>query len=347
MNLTTGIATETNTDLLRAIQAGLDNLTKPMGSLGVLERIVMQYCSCYNDAKAAISSAHIYVFAADHGITAEGVSSFPKEVTQQMVMNMLSGGAAINVLSRNAGIGCTVVDAGVDYDFEEHPGLLKRKVARGTNNFLHGAAMTSEQCTMALQVGYDIGAQTQSSLIGIGEMGIGNTTAAAALAGLLLGRNASETAGMGTGASGAVFEKKCQVIDMSLELHRKEWDNSPIDALRRVGGLEIAAMTGTIFGAASKKKPVVVDGYIATSAALTAVKLFPSIKKYLFFGHVSHESFHRSMLSEIGAEPILDLGMRLGEGTGAALAIQIIMQAMNCYHQMATFSSAGVSNKDD
>jgi nicotinate-nucleotide--dimethylbenzimidazole phosphoribosyltransferase len=347
MDLTTQIATETNAELLQAVKANLDNLTKPVGSLGLLERIVMQYCACCNDKKASIQSTHIYVFAADHGITNEGVSPYPKEVTAQMVKNMLNGGAAINVLCRNAKIGCTVVDVGVDVEFDEHSGLLQKKVAKGTKNFLHGAAMSEEECEKALRVGFEIGSTTKASLFGIGEMGIGNTTTAAALSGLLLNKNASETAGMGTGAVGDIFKKKCAIIDKSLDFHRKEWNGSALDALRRVGGFEIAAMTGAIFGAASKKKPVVIDGYIATSAALTAVKILPSIKNYLFFGHVSQESFHRQLLSEIGAEPILDLGMRLGEGTGAALAIQIIIQAMNCYHQMATFSSAGVANKDD
>ncbi|HEX2958044.1 MAG TPA: nicotinate-nucleotide--dimethylbenzimidazole phosphoribosyltransferase [Chitinispirillaceae bacterium] len=346
MNLTAQIATEIDNRLVQSVQEALNNLTKPLGSLGVLEKIVMHYCCCNNDKSAVVTSPHMYVFAADHGITAEGVTPYPKEVTTQMVLNMLSGGAAINVLCKNAGIGCTVVDVGVDGDFNDHPSLIKRKVSRGTTSFLDNAAMTAEQCQAALQTGYDIGSGTDASLFGIGEMGIGNTTAAAALAGLLLNKNASETAGMGTGSTGALFQRKCQVIDNALAYHRKGWDGSPVDALRRVGGLEIAAMTGAIFGAASKRKAVVVDGFIATAAALTAIRILPSIRNYLFFGHVSNESYHRSLLSEIEAEPILDLGMRLGEGSGAALAIQIIVQAMNCYHQMATFSSAGVANKD-
>jgi nicotinate-nucleotide--dimethylbenzimidazole phosphoribosyltransferase len=346
MDFTSGITTEIDNDLVSIVQAKLDNLTKPLGSLGVLERIVMQYCCCRNDKNAVVSSPHMYVFAADHGITAEGVSPYPKEVTTQMVLNMLGGGAAINVLCKNAGIGCIVVDVGVDGDFNDHPLLFKRKVARGTSSFLNGAAMTTVQCQSALQAGYNIGSGTDATLFGVGEMGIGNTSAAAALAGLLLNKNASETAGMGTGATGELFQKKCRIIDKALAYHRNEWDGSPVDALRRVGGFEIAAMTGAILGAAAKRKMVVVDGYIATAAALTTIKMFPSIRKFLFFGHVSNESFHRSLLSEIGAEPILDLGMRLGEGSGAALAIQVIVQAMNCYHQMATFSSAGVANKD-
>jgi nicotinate-nucleotide--dimethylbenzimidazole phosphoribosyltransferase len=234
MDITTGIVTETDPELIKSVKAKLDALTKPVGSLGKLENIVMQYCSCRGDADASISSAHMYVFAADHGITAEGVSLYPREVTTQMVMNMLRGGAAINVLTKNASIGCTVVDVGVDFDFADYVGLLKRKVARGSGNFLHGAAMTIEQCMRAIEVGYEIGAQTESSLFGIGEMGIGNTTAAAALSALLLDRNADETAGMGTGVVGSDYEKKCRVIDAALELHRKEWDGSPLDALRRL-----------------------------------------------------------------------------------------------------------------
>ncbi|RKX75392.1 MAG: nicotinate-nucleotide--dimethylbenzimidazole phosphoribosyltransferase [Spirochaetes bacterium] len=326
------------------IQAHLDDLTKPPGSLGRLEEFALQYCLIRGKADSAINKMKVFTFAADHGITAEKVSPFPKEVTVQMVKNMANVGAAISVLCKNAGIDYTVVDIGVESDAEPAPALLSRKVARGTKNFRREPAMSYEQCEKAIETGYVLAKDYQADLFGIGEMGIGNTSSASALYALLLALEPERAVGQGTGARGELFEHKKRVIAEAVEFHRGEWDGTPLDGLRRVGGLELAGMVGFIFGSATQKVPVVVDGFISSAAALAAVRMAPTVMDYLFFSHISAEKFHREFLSMIGAKPILDLGMRLGEGTGASLAMHIIWQAMNCYNQMATFSSAGVSN---
>lgn len=334
-----------NPELEARIKAKIEDLTKPPGSLGRLEEIAFRYCMCRGNADARINKKAVYVFAGDHGITSEGVAPFPKEVTVQMVLNMLAGGAAISVMCRNAGISCRIVDMGVDGDFEEKEGLINCKVGRGTSNFLTGCAMTSEECGRAIQNGIDTARNSDADICGIGEMGIGNTSSASAFFALMMNVDGASTVGRGTGAQGELLERKRCIIDKAVKFHKKEWDGTSIEALKRVGGFEIAGMTGFIIGCASKRVPVVVDGFITTAAALCAVRMVPDVKDYLFFGHASNEQFHRSVLKEIGAKPILELDMRLGEGTGAALAIQIIEQSLNCYHQMATFSSAGVSNR--
>jgi len=335
-----------NDSIQSQVQAQLDDLTKPPGSLGFLEDLVMQYCLCRNDSKANLRSKELFVFAASHGITAEGVAPYPKEVTVQMVMNMLGGGAAVTVMSRQANMSYNVVDMGVDGDFDAHELLSHCKVAHGTVSFLSESAMTEKQCDQALQTGINLSRQVQSDIVAIGEMGIGNTSSASALYSLLFGKSALETVGRGTGSEGELLEKKRQTLDRAISFHRANWDGTAFDALQRVGGFEIAGMTGFCLGCAKKRIPVVVDGFIATAAALCAIKIHKNVKDYLFFGHVSDEQFHAFVLKELGVRPILSLNMRLGEGTGAVLATQIIEQALTCYHQMATFSSAGVSNRD-
>ncbi len=334
-----------NTALSDQIQAHLDFLTKPKGSLGRLEELAHQYCLCRRSACASIKNAAVYTFAGDHGITEEGVAPYPKEVTPQMVLNMIGGGAAVSVMARNAGINDYVVDAGVDFDFEDHPKLIKRKCGRGTRNFIKGPAMTGEECTRALSMGFDLGFESKCSILGVGEMGIGNTTSASALYALLFNLEPEITVGIGTGASGDVLKRKTQVIRKAAQMHRAEWDKTPFDALCRVGGFEIAGMAGFMMGAGAASIPVVVDGFIASAAAAVAMGMTPTLKEYLVFSHQSSERFHSGYFELIGVKPVLDLGMRLGEGTGAVLAIQIIMQAMNCYNQMATFASAGVSEE--
>lgn len=329
----------------REIQARLDDLTKPQGSLGRLEEFITQYCLCRADAAATISKMSLFTFAGDHGITSEGVAPFPKDVTYQMVLNMCTGGAAVSVLCKNAGINYQVVDMGVDADFEAHPLLIQSKVVKGTANFKNNHAMTSDQCSEAIKKGIELASKFDYDLAGIGEMGIGNSSSASALYSLLLDIDPDLTVGAGTGATGKVLENKKKVIRESVQFHRTTWDKTPFDALQRLGGLEIAAMTGFCLGSAMKRVPVVVDGFIASSAALVALKMVPNVKDYLFFAHSSAESFHKGFLSMFGIHPILCLDMRLGEGTGSVLAMQIISQAMNCYHQMATFSSAGVSRE--
>jgi len=334
-----------NEDLEKEIVNRLNNLTKPIGSLGRLEEFALRYCLCRGNAGAQLSRMKIFTFAGDHGITEENVTPYPSEVTYQMVLNMVHGGAAISVMCRKAGIDCAVVDMGVKGAFQQFSGLLIRKIAPGTRNFKKELAMSDEECLKALYAGYDLAQGSACDLLGIGEMGIGNTSSASALYSLLLDLDPEDTIGAGTGSVGAFLEKKKQVVRDGVLFHRREWDHTPLGALRRVGGFEIAGMTGMILGGAESRIPVVVDGFVATAAALVAVKMEPAAKGYLFFAHASAEHFHKPFLASQGIRPILSLDMRLGEGTGSVLAMQIIAQAMECYHRMATFDSAGVSAK--
>jgi len=335
-----------NKDLEKEVVDRLNNLTKPIGSLGRLEEFVLRYCLCRGTATAKISRMKIFTFAGDHGITEENITPYPSEVTCQMVLNMVAGGAAISVMCRKAEIDCTVVDMGVKAAFEECPGLLIKKIAPGTKNFKREPAMSDEECLKALDVGQDLAKGSASDLLGVGEMGIGNTSSASALYSLLLDLDPEDTIGAGTGSVGALLEKKKQVIRDGVLFHRIEWDHTPVEALKRVGGYEIAGMTGMILGGALKGIPLVIDGFVATAAALVAMKMEPAVKDYLFFAHASAEQFHKPFLASQGIEPILSLNMRLGEGTGSVLAMQIIAQAMECYHRMATFDSAGVSGRE-
>jgi nicotinate-nucleotide--dimethylbenzimidazole phosphoribosyltransferase len=336
-----------NPVLEERIQARLDDLTKPPGSLGRLEDLVMQYCLCRKDENAGLNSMKIFTFAGDHGITEEGVSPFPQEVTVQMVANMAGGGAAISVLCAKAGIDYSVVDIGVKSDVPEMKNVLLKKVARGTRNFAKEPAMSREEARAALKVGIDCAAESEYDLLGVGEMGIGNTSSSSALYSLLLNVPASETTGAGTGAAGELLARKTEVIERSVAFHRGEWDGSGFDALCRLGGFEIAGMAGVMLGGADRGIPVVVDGFISTAAALVAMRMEPAVQDYLIFSHASAEKFHRDFFRRLDIEPVMDLKMRLGEGTGAALAMHIVWQAMNCYHGMATFSSAGVSQSDN
>ena len=331
--------------LQKGIQERLDRLTKPQGSLGRLEELALRFCLCRGRKDAEILRMKVFTFAGDHGVTEENITPYPSEVTYQMVMNMVGGGAAISVMCRKAGIACTVVDMGVKGLFPDRAGLVKRKIAEGTRNFRKEPAMTEEECMKALEAGYALAAETTEDLLGIGEMGIGNTSSASALYSLLLDLDPEETVGMGTGSAGPMLERKKRVIREALVRHKESWDKSPMDALRRVGGFEIAGMTGMLFGAASRRIPVVVDGFVASAAALIAMRARPGIRNYLFFAHASAEQYHERFLKNQGLRPILDLGMRLGEGTGSVLAMQILAQAMECYHRMATFESAGVAGK--
>ena len=325
----------------------LNDLTKPPNSLGRLEEFIIKYCLCRNNENAKIKNMTIFTFAADHGITNERVSPYPKEVTAQMVINMVKGGAAISVLCKNAGIKYYVVDMGVDADFSRlSKKFIDCKIAYGTKNFLYESALTNLQVMQAINKGHLIAQNYKADLYGIGEMGIGNSSSASALFSILLNISPKYTVGAGTGSAGKMLEHKKNIISKAVEFHKKYWNFSPLDALKRVGGLEIAAMVGFIYGAAKNKIPVVIDGFICSSAALIALKINHNISDYLFFSHQSKEKFHKQFLKEFKIRPILNLDMRLGEGTGAALAMQIIKQALNCYHQMATFSGAKISNKN-
>jgi len=335
-----------NNDLEKEILDRLNILTKPVGSLGRLEEFALRYCLCKGSADAPLARMRVFTFAGDHGITEEKITPYPSEVTYQMVLNMAAGGAAISVMCKKAGVECTVVDMGVKGAFQPLPGLAIRKIAFGTRNFRKEPAMSEEECLKALQAGWDLAVECGCDLIGVGEMGIGNTSSASALYALLLNLDSDVTIGPGTGSMGPLLEKKKRAVREGVLLHRKEWDRTPLDALRRVGGFEIAGMTGMILGGAQSRIPVVIDGFVATAAALAAMKTEPAVKDYLFFAHASAEPFHKPFLDSQGIRPILNLEMRLGEGTGSVLAMQIIAQAMECYHRMATFGSAGVSGKE-
>lgn len=334
---------------LTEARAHLDSLTKPLGSLGRLEDLAAQWFAICEGHFPATLSKSVYVFAADHGITAEGVSAYPAQVTQQMVLNFLSGGAAINVLARLNQVEVNVVDVGVDGDLSGLVGLIQRKVRRGSRNMLREAAMTNEELEAALVAGLELAedAYAQSrNLIAVGEMGIGNTTAASVMTAALTGLPASLVTGKGTGVENEAYAHKCRVVEAVVSRHFSE-ATSPREILRRGGGLEIAAMTGLMLGAAQRKIPVVVDGFISTAAAAIACGLNSGkdsgVRPYLFAGHRSQEPGHRVLLAHLQLEPILDLDMRLGEGTGAVLAMPILEAAMRLYQEMATFTSAGIS----
>jgi nicotinate-nucleotide--dimethylbenzimidazole phosphoribosyltransferase len=326
-------------------RAHLDLLTKPLGSLGRLEDLAAQWFAICEGHFPATLNKSVYVFAADHGITAEGVSAYPSQVTQQMVLNFLAGGAAINVLARLNQVEVNVVDVGVDADLSGHAGLIQRKVRRGSRNMLREAAMSDPELEAALAVGHALAeaAYAQSrNLIAVGEMGIGNTTAASVMTAALTGLPASLVTGKGTGVESEAYAHKCRVVESVVSRHFSE-KPSPREILRRGGGLEIAAMTGLMLGAAQRKIAIVVDGFISTAAAAIACGLEPDVRPFLFAGHRSQEPGHRVLLAHLEMEPILDLDMRLGEGTGAVLAMPILEAAMRLYQEMATFTSAGVS----
>lgn len=330
------------------IQAHLDDLTKPRGSLGRLEEIAMRYCLATGTAKPRLGKMRVCCFAGDHGVAAEGVSAFPREVTPQMVLNMLAGGAAINVFTRHAGAELQVVDMGVDYDFGGAAGLVDRKVARGTANLAAGPAMTMAQAVQALEAGIglaDDAAREGVSLLGTGEMGIANTTPATALFAAFLGLAPGEIAGRGTGLDDQGLQHKIAVIERGLEVNRGVLGD-PLPTLAALGGLEIAGIAGLVLGAAARRIPVVVDGFISTAGALAAMRIQPLISDYIFFSHLSEERGHRFVMKALLVKPILDLHMRLGEGTGAALAMTVIVAAVRMYNEMATFGSAHVSRED-
>jgi nicotinate-nucleotide--dimethylbenzimidazole phosphoribosyltransferase len=347
--ITSGIESPSEQWLARA-RAHLEVLTKPLGSLGMLEDIAAKMVSIRGEEFPRPLQKAVYVFAADHGITAEGVSAYPREVTRQMVLNFLSQGAAINVLAKLHRVEMHVVDVGVDADFDGVNGLLHCKVRRGTRNMLREAAMSDAELAQALEIGWKLAADADAqgtNLVAAGEMGIGNTTAASAIAAILTHEPVARVTGRGTGLDAQAQAHKRQIIEAVIQEHSSAIGSGsrpdPLEVLRCVGGLEIAAMSGLILGAAQNGIAIVADGFISTAAAAIAFALEPRVKGYLFAGHQSEEPGHRVLLEYIGLKPILSLNMRLGEGTGAVLAMPIIESAMCLYNEMATFASAGVS----
>jgi nicotinate-nucleotide--dimethylbenzimidazole phosphoribosyltransferase len=332
-----------NPELAQALAQAIDNKTKPLGSLGRLEHLARQIGLIQGTLQPCISAPAILVFAGDHGIVAEGVSAYPQDVTWQMVENFLAGGAAINVFARQNGCAIHVVDAGVNHEFGERPGLLDRKVAPGTRNFAVEPAMSQEECATALERGMALVRELPGNLVGFGEMGIGNTTAAAALMHKLSGLELARCVGAGTGLSPDGVRHKERVLRAACDKHAQV--SEPMDVLATFGGFEIAMMAGAMLQAAALRKILLIDGFIVTSALLVAARLQPAILDYCVFAHCSDEHGHRLMLDHLGAQPLLQLGLRLGEGTGTALAIPLLHAAVNFLNEMATFASAQVSTQ--
>jgi len=333
-------------------QRHLDDLTKPQRSLGQLETIAAQIYTIFQGRLPQPLRRGAYCFAADHGVAEEGVSAYPREVTEQMVRTCLSGGACISVLSRFNEAELTVVDVGVDAEFDDAPGFCREKVRRGSRNMHREPAMTHEELAAAIEVGIRQAQRAKDKglhLVAFGEVGIGNTTAASAIATALLKEPASTLTGSGTGIDAAGKSRKIQIVEESVKLHfgAVKGTPDPLEVLRCVGGLEIAAMTGFILSAAANRMAVVCDGVISTAAAAVAYAVAPQVSGYLLAGHCSEEPGHRYLLNYIGLTPILNLGMRLGEGTGAVLAMPIIESSLHIFSEMATFSSAGVSTKSE
>lgn len=332
-------------DLLIAAQQKLDNKTKPRGALGRLEEFACRCAAIAGTLEPKLGPKVIYTFAADHGVVEEGVSACPKEVTTQMVRNFLAGGAGVNILARHSGITVRVVDIGVDHDFGPLPRLIDRKIAPGTRNFTKGPALSREEAIAALEVGIEManGAKARGgAMLGTGEMGIGNTTPASAIIAHYSGQGVAAVTHRGTGIDDATLAHKVRVIEQALALNKPD-PTDPIDVLAKIGGLEIAGIAGLILGAAANRIPVVVDGFISTAGALLAFELNPLVREYLFAAHRSAEIGHRFMLERIGLEPILDLQLRLGEGTGAALAMGLVEAGVKVLNEMATFDEARVA----
>jgi len=336
-----------DTQALELAAARQQQLTKPTGSLGRLESVAVQLAGLQGQVKPGLERLWIAIFAGDHGVVAEGVSAYPQEVTGQMLLNFVSGGAAISVLARQLGASLEVVDLGTVTPALDLPGVRHLNLGPGTANFAEGPAMTVKQGEQALHAGRDsvlraVAAGTQL-FIG-GEMGIGNTTAASALACALLDCPVAHLVGPGTGLDAAGVSRKAQVIERALALHVAQ-GNDPLQTLFNLGGFEIAALVGAYLACAQQGVAVLVDGFICSVAALVAVRLNPACRPWLLFGHRGAEPGHRHVLETLGAEPLLDLGLRLGEGSGAALAVPLLRLACDLHGQMATFAEAAVADR--
>ncbi len=328
----------------------LDNLTKPLGSLGRLEEIAQKICAIKEVEKPLLKNKSIFVLASDHGVAQEGVSAYPSEVTPQMVYNFLNGGAGINVLSHHAGARVIVVDMGVAQEIKtENPAFKNRKIGLGTRNFSKGPAMTHEEAVLSISTGIQLVEEEMKNgldIVGTGEMGIGNTTSSSAITALITDKSAAQVTGQGTGIQTGMLEHKIKVIEQAIMINRPN-PRDPIDVLSKIGGFEIGGMAGIILGAAANRVPVILDGFISGAAALIAAEICSVSRAYMIPGHRSAEPGHDALLKHLGLTPLLDLKMRLGEGTGAALAMSLVDAACKIMGEMATFESAGVSNKKE
>ena len=334
---------------MAAARSRQDNLTKPAGSLGRLEELSIQLAGIQGKARPVIEKKAIITMAADHGVVDEKVGNWPREVTAQMVYNFLRGGAGINALARQAGARISFVDMGVAGDLKPNTKLIIRKIDNGTKNMCLGPAMTAAQAEQAIEAGIEIikgEAERGLDIVGTGDMGIGNTTASSAIFAALSGKKAEEVTGRGTGLSDEQLAHKIDVIKRSLAVNKPD-PNKPLDVLAKVGGFEIGGLAGVILGAAAGRITVVIDGFISGAAALIATSLAPQAKDYIIAAHCSAEAGHAAMLKYLGLKPLVNLDMRLGEGTGAALGIIIAEAAVRTLNEMATFAEAGVSEGDE
>lgn len=333
-----------DTRLAQALQHKIDQKTKPLGSLGRLEALALRLGLILGTEAPMLGDPQLVVFAGDHGLAAKGVSAYPSDVTWQMVENFLAGGAAVSVLARQHGIGLTVMDCGVRHDFAPRAGLHQRKVAHGTADASVQPAMTAAQCAQALANGGELVRQLPGNVLLLGEMGIGNTSAASMLMARLTGLDIVDCTGAGTGLDASAVQRKVGILRDVLQHHGDA--QAPLDALAAVGGFEIASMTGAVLQAAAERRVIVVDGFIASAAVLVASKLQAHVLQRCVFAHQSGERGHALMLAHLKAQPLLDLGLRLGEGSGAALAWPLLVSATAILREMASFESAGVAQRE-
>ncbi|MFH1367799.1 MAG: nicotinate-nucleotide--dimethylbenzimidazole phosphoribosyltransferase [Elusimicrobiota bacterium] len=336
-----------NAEFMKFAQKRLDSLTKPQGSLGRLEETAKKICGITRKRNPHLDVKVVITMAADHGVTDEGISAYPKEVTPQMVYNFIKGGAGINVLARHIGAKVIVVDVGVAADLEQSDGLVSHKVGYGTKNMAKGPAMTEDEAVSCVEAGIEI-AQAEiekgANIIGTGDMGIGNTTASSAVTAVITGADVSNITGKGTGIDDKKLEHKISVIRKTLEINKPDREKA-LDVLSKVGGFEIGGIAGVILACASNKIPVVIDGFISGAGALIAYALDPKTADYMIASHLSVECGHKTILDHIGLKPLFDLDLRLGEGTGAALGIGFCDASLKILNEMASFKEAGVSEK--
>ncbi len=335
--------------ILDMAQSRLDSLTKPRGSLGMLEELGKRFVVIRGDLGARVEKKVVFVFAADHGVIEEGVSAFPKEVTAQMVYNFLRGGAGINVIARHTGADVVVVDVGVDHFFRPTPGIFHAKVRMGTENMAKGPAMTREDALESIRMGVEVAftyAAKDYNLFAAGDMGIGNTTPSSAVFSAITGKPPEEVTGRGTGIDEEALQRKIKVVRQALEVNRPDPSDS-VDVLCKVGGLEIGGIAGLVLGGAALGIPVVVDGFISTAGALIAVSLCPRVRDYIVCAHRSAALGHEVALSWLGCRPLLNLDMRLGEGTGAAIGMWLMELGERILHDMATFEEAQVAEGEE
>ena len=336
-----------NQDLINKAQKRLDNLTKPQGSLGRLEELAALIVGITKKENPSLQNKVIFTFAGDHGVTEEGVSAFPKEVTPQMVYNFLREGAGINVLAKYVAARVVIVDMGVATDLKPHRDLIVKKIGYGTKNIAKGPAMTREEAEKTIEAGIEVfnkEFERGVDICGTGDMGIGNTTPSSAIASVFTGRSVKELTGRGTGIDDKTFQNKVRVIEKAIDVNKPD-PNDALDVLSKVGGFEIGGLAGVILAAASKNVPIVIDGFISGAAALIACHIEPKVKDYLIAAHSSVEIGHKAVLDHMSLVPLLNLNLRLGEGTGAALGMGLAEASIRIMTEMATFESAGVSER--